>query len=150
MSRSMEIMSRISRFALVLLMAATASACGGDDPGTSPTPPSLGIPYSQMDLRVGTGVEALNGRRVTVDYTGWLYAAGAADNKGTQFEMGTYPYLLGGGAAIAGWERGIPGMRVGGARRLIIPPELGYGPVGRGPIPGNATLVFDVELVSVQ
>ncbi len=147
-------MSRISSFAVVLLLAAGASACGKDSPTAPSTGQSAGVPFTSTDLRVGTGAEATNGRRVTVNYTGWLYAAGAADNKGTQFDTsagrGPFSFLLGGGGVIAGWERGVVGMRVGGQRRLIIPPELGYGTAGSGPIPGNATLVFDIELLSVQ
>lgn len=134
------------------MLAASASACGKDSP-TAPST-SAGVPFSSTDLRVGTGAEAANGRRVTVNYTGWLYVAGAVDNKGTQFDTsngrGAFSFLLGGGGVIAGWERGVVGMRVGGQRRLIIPPELGYGAAGSGPIPGNATLVFDIELLSVQ
>lgn len=145
-------MPRISSFALVLMLVASASACGGGS--DSPTAPTVNVPFQITDIRVGTGAEAANGRRVTVNYTGWLYVAGAVDNKGTQFDTsngrGAFSFLLGGGGVIAGWERGVVGMRVGGQRRLIIPPELGYGAAGSGPIPGNATLVFDIELLSVQ
>ena len=139
---------------IVALLVASAAACSKDNP-TSPSPsPSANVPFSSTDLRVGSGAEATNGRRVTVNYTGWLYAAGAADNKGTQFDTSigkaAFSFLLGGGNVIAGWDRGVVGMRVGGQRRLIIPPELGYGANGSGPIPGNATLVFDIELLLVQ
>ncbi len=134
------------------MLVASASACGGGS--DSPTAPTVNVPFQITDIRVGTGAEAANGRRVTVNYTGWLYVAGAVDNKGTQFDTsngrGAFSFLLGGGGVIAGWERGVVGMRVGGQRRLIIPPELGYGAAGSGPIPGNATLVFDIELLSVQ
>ncbi len=146
-------MSRISSFAVVLMLAAGASACGGGD---SPTAPTVNVPFQATDIRIGTGAEATNGRRVTVNYSGWLYAAGAADNKGSLFDSSLtagrtpFGFLVGGNQVIAGWDRGIIGMRVGGQRRLIIPPELGYGTAGSGPIPGNATLVFDIELLSVQ
>lgn len=150
-------MSTLIRLTTAVLLAASVAACGGDgDTGTSPTPPPLGIPFSTTDLVVGTGAEAQNGRRITVNYTGWLYSTTAADNKGTQFDSSLspgrspFPHLLGGGGVIQGWERGIPGMRVGGRRRLIIPPELGYGVNGRDSIPGNATLIFDIELLTVQ
>ncbi len=148
-------MSRTLCLAAVFLVAVTASACGGDGNST-PTAPSANVPFTQTDLRVGTGAEASNGRRVTVNYSGWLYAAGAVENKGTLFDSSLNPgrtpfaFLLGGGGVIAGWDRGVAGMRVGGQRRLIIPPELGYGAAGNGPIPGNATLVFDIELLAVQ
>lgn len=147
-------MFRITSFALVLMLAAGASACGGGS--DSPTAPSANVPFTQTDLRVGTGAEATNGRRVTVNYSGWLYAAGAVDNKGSLFDSSLsagrtpFVFLVGGSQVIAGWDRGVVGMRVGGQRRLIIPPDLGYGAAGSGPIPGNATLVFDIELLSVQ
>ncbi len=147
-------MSRIFPFAFVLLLAAGASACGGGN--DSPTAPTVNVPFQITDVRVGTGTEATNGRRVTVNYSGWLYAAGAVDNKGSLFDSSLtagrtpFVFLVGGNQVIAGWERGIIGMRIGGQRRLIIPPELGYGTAGSGPIPGNATLVFDIELLSVQ
>lgn len=137
--------------ALVLLVA----ACG-----SSPTSPSStgSAPYSQTDLRLGTGTEATSGRRVTVNYTGWLYSATATDNKGQQFDSsltaGRTPYLfpLGAGQVIRGWDQGVVGMRVGGTRRLVIPASLGYGSAGAGGgvIPPNATLVFDIDLLDVQ
>ena len=145
-----------TRFAIILMLSATTIACGGGgSTPTSSTPPSLGIPFSTTDLRVGTGLEALNGRRITVNYTGWLYSTTDADNKGTQFDTsagrGPFAFLLGAGQVIAGWERGVSGMRVGGQRRLVIPPELGYGTAGSGAtIPGNATLLFEVEVLAVQ
>ena len=105
-------------------------------------------------MRVGTGTEALNGRRATVNYTGWLYSTTAADNKGTQFDTSydktPFAFLVGGGNVIRGWDIGVPGMRIGGQRQLIIPPELGYGVLGNGTIPGNATLIFEIELLAVQ
>ena len=147
-------MFRSARVAVVLMCAAVVSACGnGGDTPTTPTPPSLGIPFSTTDLVVGTGAEALNGRRVVVNYTGWLYVTTTADNKGTQFDTGAaYPRpVLGGGGVIVGFDRGIIGMRVGGKRRVVIPPELGYGTAGFGAaIPGNATLIFELDLLSVQ
>ncbi|MBI2189857.1 MAG: FKBP-type peptidyl-prolyl cis-trans isomerase [Acidobacteria bacterium] len=106
------------------------------------------------DLRVGTGVEAVAGRTLTVHYTGWLYAPTQPDQKGQQFDSSAgrapFSFVLGAGRVIQGWERGVPGMRVGGLRRLVIPPELGYGAQGAPGIPPNSTLVFDVELLDVQ
>ena len=93
-----------------------------------------------QDFTVGTGAEALAGGFVSVSYTGWL-------KEGPQFDAGTFPFVIGVDPVIAGWEEGIPGMREGGFRRLIIPPELGYGEAGRGSIPPGATLVFDVTLL---
>lgn len=96
----------------------------------------------------------MTGRSLTVNYTGWLYSANAPDNKGSQFDSSVgrapFPFVLGAGGVIAGWDRGVIGMRVGGLRRLVIPPELGYGSQASGPIPANSTLVFEVELLSVQ
>jgi FKBP-type peptidyl-prolyl cis-trans isomerase FkpA len=145
-------MRRLSTSVLILV-SVLAIACGGDD--DSPTSPSTGsAPFSQTDIRVGTGTEAAAGRTVTVNYTGWLYDSGLAENKGRQFDtsIGRQPYAfrLGAGTVIRGWDQGLVGMRVGGFRRLVIPPDLGYGASGNGPIPPNATLVFDVELLDVQ
>jgi FKBP-type peptidyl-prolyl cis-trans isomerase len=133
-------------------MAIGAAAACGDDSPNSPTPPRA--EYSQTDLRVGSGTEATAGRRLSVHYTGWLYNPSGQDGKGQQFDTsvgrGPFPFTLGAGQVISGWDRGVVGMRVGGQRRLVLPPELAYGPGGNGPIPGNATLVFDIELLDVQ
>jgi FKBP-type peptidyl-prolyl cis-trans isomerase FkpA len=139
--------------ATLVLLGALAAGCGGDETPSSPSP--LGAPFSQTDLRVGNGAEAAAGRTVTVNYTGWLYSPTQPEQKGQQFDtsIGRTPFsfLVGAGRVIQGWDRGVPGMRVGGLRRLVIPPELGYGAQGAPPsIPPNATLVFDVELLSVQ
>jgi FKBP-type peptidyl-prolyl cis-trans isomerase FkpA len=101
------------------------------------------------DLVVGTGDTAVSGRRVSVHYTGWLTSGRKFDSsldRGAPFE-----FPLGGGRVIQGWDEGVAGMKVGGKRRLTIPPELGYGPDGvGGVIPPNATLVFEVELLAVR
>ncbi len=130
------------------ILAAAAAACGD-----SPTAPST-APYKQTDVRVGSGTEATAGAVVTVIYTGWLYDAAKLDGKGLQFDTSIggdpFAFTLGGGQVIQGWDQGISGMKVGGLRRLVIPPSLGYGPVRYGPIPPDATLVFDIELTDVQ
>lgn len=136
-----------------LALLAAAAACGGGDSPTSPSgslPATGTAPYSQTDLRVGTGAEMSAGQNMTVNYTGWLYSNTAADNKGSQFDSGrltNYPL----NNLIAGWRQGIPGMRVGGLRRLVIPPELAYGSSTPDPtrLPPNATLLFEVELLSI-
>lgn len=91
---------------------------------------------------------------MTVHYTGWLYDPAGPEQKGQQFDssIGGQPFAftLGSGLVIAGWDRGVAGMRVGGRRRLVIPAELAYGSSGRGGIPPNATLVFDIELLTVS
>src|SRR3954470_16107921 len=139
----MTLLLRLLLLALPLMVA----ACGSDTP-TSPTTTSS-APYSQTDLVVGTGVEAVQTSRVTVGYTGWLYDTSKPDGKGTQFDTSpSSTFALTG--VIAGWQRGVPGMKVGGQRRLIVPPELAYGSAGNGPIPPNATLVFDIGLLGVQ
>jgi FKBP-type peptidyl-prolyl cis-trans isomerase FkpA len=119
----------------------------------SPTAPSTES-FSQTDVKVGTGVEATPTSTVTVNYTGWFYDASKTDKKGLQFDTtyGRAPFIvqLGVGGVIEGWEQGVPGMRVGGQRRLVIPPSLGYGPNRLGMIPPNATLVFDIDLLEVK
>jgi FKBP-type peptidyl-prolyl cis-trans isomerase len=149
------VMSRI--VPVLLCLSVLTAACGGDSP-SSPSTPLPSAPYSQTDLRVGTGAEAVNARLVTVNYTGWLYDPARPENKGTQFDSSLtagrlpFQFTLGARQVIAGWEVGVPGMRVGGQRRLVIPPSQGYGSSGsgNGTIPGGATLVFDIELLNVQ
>ena len=139
---------------LTLLVALLAVAgCGGDDTPTGPSPTTT-APYSQTDLVIGTGqIAAANGNTVTVAYTGWLHDSSRPDAKGTQFQSGTIPpFLLGTGRVIRGMDQGLVGMRAGGQRRLVIPPELAYGNNSPDPsvIPQNATLVFDVTMNNVQ
>ena len=132
-----------------LALVAVASCGGNDSPTTTPTPVA---PYSQTDLVVGAGAVAISGNQVTVAYTGWLYDAARPEGKGSQFDSNAnFSFRLGTGAVIRGWDQGVPGMRVGGQRRLVIPPDLAYGNRSPGPgIPANATLVFDITLNAVQ
>ncbi|MGE0419409.1 MAG: FKBP-type peptidyl-prolyl cis-trans isomerase [Acetobacteraceae bacterium] len=108
------------------------------------------------DIVVGTGDLAESGKDVVVHYTGWLFDDAADENKGRKFDSSRdrndpFEFPLGAGHVIQGWDQGVVGMRVGGQRRLVIPPELGYGARGAGGvIPPNATLVFDVELLAVR
>ena len=101
------------------------------------------------DLTVGTGAEAISGHQVEVHYSGWL-------TNGTKFDSSVdrgkpFVFPLGGGRVIQGWDQGVAGMKVGGKRRLTIPPHMGYGARGAGGvIPPNATLVFEVELLGVR
>jgi len=103
--------------------------------------------------KTGEGAEATAGKKVSVHYTGWLSDNGA---KGRKFDSSLdrgqpFQFTLGARQVIAGWDEGVVGMRVGGKRTLVIPPELGYGARGAGGvIPPNATLIFDVELLGVQ
>jgi FKBP-type peptidyl-prolyl cis-trans isomerase len=108
------------------------------------------------DSKVGTGAVATSGHVVVVHYTGWLYDEKAADRHGSKFDSSVdrkepFSFPLGAGRVIKGWDQGVAGMKVGGKRTLIIPPEFGYGARGAGgAIPPNATLIFDVELVEVK
>jgi FKBP-type peptidyl-prolyl cis-trans isomerase FkpA len=107
------------------------------------------------DTVLGSGVEATPGRLIRVHYTGWLFDAAAPDNKGRKFDSSLdrgdpFEFELGAGMVIEGWDTGFAGMKVGGQRRLVIPPEKGYGARGAGGvIPPNATLLFEVELLEV-
>jgi FKBP-type peptidyl-prolyl cis-trans isomerase FkpA len=137
------------RLGLILILALSASACGGSDSTPSTvTPPSA--PYSATDLREGTGATATQGRTVTVSYTGWLYDPTKPESKGTQFDTSAnFVFQLGAGRVIPGWDQGVVGMKVGGQRRLVIPANLGYGSQMVGTIPPNSTLVFDIMLLNV-
>jgi FKBP-type peptidyl-prolyl cis-trans isomerase FkpA len=110
-----------------------------------------GLKYT--DDKLGNGATATTGTTVSVHYTGWLYKDGA---KGAKFDSSLdrgqpFEFTLGAHQVIAGWDEGVAGMKVGGERTLIIPPELGYGARGAGGvIPPNATLIFDVRLIAVQ
>lgn len=135
------------------LISGTGPANAEDKKGETPitsaqeiTTPS-GLKY--VDLQVGSGDLAVTGSLVTVHYTGWL-----AD--GTKFDSSVdrrqpFSFPLGAGRVIKGWDEGVAGMKVGGKRKLTIPPDLGYGARGAGGvIPPNATLLFDVELLEVR
>ena len=108
------------------------------------------------DKKQGTGAEATAGKAVVVHYTGWLYDPAAPEGKGTKFDSSLdrkvpFGFILGAGRVIRGWDEGVAGMKVGGQRTLIIPPDMGYGARGAGGvIPPNATLIFDVELLEVK
>ena len=107
------------------------------------------------DHKIGDGAEAVAGMNVTVHYTGWLFDPDAPDKKGKKFDSSLdrgepFRFRLGEGQVIQGWDKGVLGMKVGGQRRLMIPPELGYGARGAGGvIPPNAMLIFEVELLGV-
>jgi FKBP-type peptidyl-prolyl cis-trans isomerase len=121
--------------------------------GEAPVGPSPYSPFIQTDLLFGTGTEAVVSNRVTVHYTLWLFDRTGTANKGLQIESsvdGTpFSFVLGSGDVIEGWNRGVAGMRVGGIRRLVVPPSLAYGQDRNGIIPPNSTLLFDIELLDV-
>ena len=110
----------------------------------------------KIEVKQGTGAEAVSGKPVVVHYTGWLYDASKPDQKGAKFDSSRdrgqpFSFPLGGGRVIKGWDEGVAGMKVGGQRTLIIPPAMGYGERGAGGvIPPNATLIFDVEIIDVK
>lgn len=153
---------RTLRAGLVVIVV----GCSGGAPDQSRLPPEyrvatryaadLRVDLDEMEMRptglyvqdivVGDGIRADSGDVAKVHYVGWL-------STGTEFDSSRdrepLEVALGYGRVIKGWDQGVVGMHVGGRRRLVIPPALGYGAAGRGRIPGNATLVFDVELVDV-
>jgi len=120
-----------------------------DDFQVSGTPQPTGSGLQIVEIEAGTGPEARSGQEVTVHYTGWL-------TNGTKFDSSRdrgdpFKFSLGRGQVIGGWDEGVAGMKVGGRRRLVIPPDLGYGSRGAGgAIPGGATLLFNVELLGVR
>ena len=124
-----------------------AAGSGGSAGGASPSEPAADLKIE--DVKVGDGKEAADGNSVTVHYTGTL-------TDGTKFDSSLdrqdpFTFQLGAGAVIKGWEQGVKGMKVGGKRKLTIPPQLAYGEAGAGGvIPPNATLLFDIELIDVK
>jgi len=176
---------RRSLLTVLSFAALAATACGYSDPyastapvaNESPGPSSspvvspgaddfnagAGLPVVTLpdglkfiELKVGTGDAAKKGENVTMQYTGWLSTGGTPFDTSRQPGRTAFTVQIGVGQVIPGWDEGIPGMKVGGKRKLIIPPALGYGPQGQTDpntgaviIPGNATLIFVVELMAV-
>ena len=126
-------------------------------PTAAPTPSPAASPSTSAattswieDLVVGTGTAATDGKKVTVHYTLWL-ASNQKKIESSHDSKKPKTFRLGAGGMIKGWDLGIPGMKVGGKRRLTVPPQLGYGGAGSPPsIPGNATLIFEIELLDVK
>ena len=141
----------MSTFRFVVLAGLIALSIGCS---SSPTGPSNDAPFSQTDLRVGTGAVAAAGQTLTVNYTGWFYDASKPEQKGVSFDstVGKSPFTftLGAQQVIKGWDQGLPGMQVGGLRRLVIPPSLAYGSTRSGSIPPNSTLLFEIELLDAH
>ena len=139
---------------ILLLAGLLAGGCGGG--GSTPTPPAtpapappLGEPFGFTDLADGAGPPAEDGWLVAIAYTGWLYEPSASDNRGSEFaSQDQLAFRLGVGQVIGGVDQGVLGMRVGGRRRIVVPPELGFGAGGNELVPGNATLLFEVELLA--
>ena len=131
--------------------------------GGSPTDPSqVVVEFSTTDLQIGTGAEAVPGSRAT--FANWelfLYNPAGPGSKGTKVQdnnsilqggapAGPIVFVIGSGTLISGFDQGVRGMRVGGRRRIYVPPSMAYGSSGSGPIPPNASIVFEVELTGVQ
>ena len=136
----------------VIVLSGAMGGGAGASPSPSPTPKATKVAVSKdlqiTDITVGTGAEAVAGKKISVNYIGTL-----AD--GTKFDSSydrnqPFEFTLGTGQVIAGWDQGVAGMKVGGKRKLVIPPSLGYGAKANGSIPANSTLTFEVELVAVQ
>jgi len=152
--------------AVVAACVAMAGAPAAQQPAASSAQPStptlsskIGAQVTELkkiDVKQGDGAEAVAGKTVIVHYTGWLYDPAAADGHGTKFDSSMdrkvpFDFMLGAGRVIKGWDQGVAGMKVGGKRTLVIPPQMAYGERGAGGvIPPNATLLFDVELLEVK
>jgi FKBP-type peptidyl-prolyl cis-trans isomerase len=155
MTKQLVVIAIILALAAVFVFAQTAARKAATPNTSAPskvTGPGVktdsGLQY--WDIRVGNGEVAKEGSHVRVHYTGWLTTGKKFDSS---VDAGkAFDFTIGNGEVIKGWEEGVSGMKVGGKRQLRIPPELGYGADGTpgGPIPPNATLIFDVQLLGVQ
>ncbi|HLI70295.1 MAG TPA: FKBP-type peptidyl-prolyl cis-trans isomerase [Ktedonobacteraceae bacterium] len=141
----------------------TATATPKAGPSTAPeisgTPVTLKDGLKYVDMKVGTGPAAKDGDTVTVNYTGWLASTckefdssynSHQDESGNTVPPAPFPFTLGKGQVIKGWDEGVVGMKAGGIRRLYIPAALGYGSQSSGPIPANSNLIFDVQVISIK
>jgi FKBP-type peptidyl-prolyl cis-trans isomerase FkpA len=148
----------LSLAAACIALASLTACGGGDDPAPTPVVVYSPATLTTTDISIGTGAEAVLGKTVKVNYTGWLYNTTVANLKGTQFDTSIgagkspLPFTIGAGQVIPGFDQGVRGMKVGGKRTILIPAALGYGAsgAGGGAIPPNSGLVFDVELIEVQ
>lgn len=145
-----------------MAVALFAVACN-DDGGGSPTDPSqVNVEFSTTDLVVGTGPNAGPGNRATLNFELWLYNPAGTASKGTRIQgsfdaspqspggiVGPVEFVIGSGGILTGFDQGVRGMRVGGKRRMYLPPNLAYGAQGAQGIPPNASLVFEVELTKL-
>lgn len=142
----------LSSCLLGLSLTLALAAC--DRAKTPPPVAAAPAPFQKIDTVTGTGKEATAGATAVVHYTGWLYEPKSPEQHGAQFDSSRgrdpFSFQLGAGQVIRGWDEGVQGMKVGGKRTLILPPEMGYGEGGAGPIPPNANLIFEVELLDVR
>jgi FKBP-type peptidyl-prolyl cis-trans isomerase FkpA len=147
-------MMRFKIFAAAACCAALFG-CGEHPRAPAATSAPAVTELEKIDRVIGSGPAIEEGQVAVVHYTGWLYDDVAPENKGRQFDSSRergvpFRFKIGDNKVIQGWEQGVVGMQVGGQRRLIIPPSLGYGARGGGPIPPNAVLVFDIELLAIE
>lgn len=144
----------------MLLVSPANSLAQTPETGVAPSQSKMGAKVMQLekiDTVVGTGAEAAAGKIAVVHYTGWLYDPASSDKKGRQFDSSLnrhapFSFPIGAGRVIRGWDEGVVGMRIGGRRTLVIPPQMGYGSrgAGGGVIPPDATLLFEVELLDLK
>ena len=146
----------MKKFVACLAVAFLTVACDRDGGGSPTDPSQVNVEFSFSDLTVGTGAEAVVGSRVIMLYDLWLYNPAGSASKGTRVGgssdagAGPFPFTIGGGGVISGIDQGVRGMRQGGTRRIYMPPSMAYGSQGQQGIPPNASLVFEVELTSVE
>lgn len=152
----------MKRLIACVAVALFAVACNDDGGGRTPTDPSqVNVEFTTVDLVVGTGAEAVNGSRATLNnWELFLYNPAGPASKGTSLQnqstilqgapAGPIVFVVGSGTLIPGFDQGVRGMRAGGKRRIYVPPSMAYGSSGSGTVPPNASLVFEVELTSVQ
>ncbi len=154
-----SVTAAVQASATSVAQAVSTAYAGSPTPSAGPaSPPVVTLPATKtkdglqyIDIKVGTGAEAKTGSTVLAEYSGWIQSTGkkfdsSFDHAGQPIEVTP----LGTAQIIPGWNEGLIGMKVGGTRRLIIPPSLAYGSQAQGPIPANATLIFDVTVVSVK
>jgi FKBP-type peptidyl-prolyl cis-trans isomerase FkpA len=151
----------VKKFVVCVAVALSAAACDQNGGGSPTDPSQVTVEFTTQDLVIGTGAEALPGVRATfANWEVFLYNPAGAFSKGTSIQnqstllngvpAGPISYVVASAQLIPGFDQGIRGMRVGGKRRFYVPPSLAYGSTGSGPIPPNASIVFEVELTSVQ
>jgi len=147
----------VAAFTLLACQPSTGNSqsAGSGMPGTAAMSEEI-TELQTIDTQEGEGALAEQGKNIVVHYTGWLYDAEQEGNKGNKFDSSLdrnqpFAFPLGSGRVIRGWDEGFAGMKVGGKRTLIIPPDMGYGARGAGAaIPPNSTLLFEVELLDVR
>ena len=151
----------MKKFFSCLAVALIFAGCSNDGGGSPTDPSQVNVEFSTTDLVVGTGAEAVPGVRATfANWEVFLYNPAGSASKGTKIQgqdsiiqgapAGPIVFVVGSGTLIPGFDQGVRGMRVGGKRRMYVPPSLAYGSSGSGSIPPNASLVFEVELTNVQ